>query len=116
MSKQLRYLINCTLYEGAITKQPNGYITESFTKINDFKVQSQEVDDEVSATVYGAKISNMLRLSSPHYALEKILKTKLNESSDNITKYSIVIGSKRYNIVSVKEHWIDVEFANMYNA
>lgn len=111
MNKQLRYLITCNLYTVAQTKQANGYVTETNTLVDSYNVQIQEIDDEVSASVYGTRINNMLRISSPHRTLERYLKAKITEGSDNITKYNITIGNKRYTIISVKNNWVDIEFS-----
>lgn len=114
-NKQLRYLVKCTLYFSTKVKQPNGFQLDVYEKVNDFQVRIQEVDDEISTSIYGTGITNLLRLSSPLGSLEAVLKVKINENEDNITKYTIVIGNKRYKILSVRENWVDIRFISMVN-
>lgn len=114
-NKQLRYLKTCSLYLSIKVKQPNGYPIDTYTKVDDYSVRIQELDDEISTSIYGAGITNLLRLSSILGSLEIFLKEKLNENADNITRYTIVIGSKRFKILSVKENWIDIKFNSMVN-
>ena len=106
--KQLRYLKTVELDKATIAKQDNGSRVESYSKVADYRVQLQELTDEVSASIYGSDINRMYRISSPRYTLENFLSGKANNTSDNVSLYSIVIGNDRYMIRAVKDHWIDV--------
>ncbi len=106
---QLRYLIDVQLDKATKTRQPNGTMISTFEKVDDYKAQTQELTDEVSAAIYGSDVVRMLRLSSPHRVLERFLYTKVNNTSDNISLYSVVINGSRYMIKAVRNHWIDVE-------
>lgn len=109
----LRYLKLITLNKATKIKNSNGTYTNSYTKINDYKVQMQDLtDDVISATIYGANITKMLRISSPLSKLEKYLLPKVNNKSDNISQYYIFFDNRTYKIVSVSNNRIDIEFVN----
>lgn len=107
--KQLRYLEAVELDESAKVKQSNGVSIATYTKVGDFTVQVQELSDEISASIYGADINRMYRISSPHGSLEAFLKQKVNSTSDNISKYSIVYQGNRYRVRVVRNNWVDID-------
>ena len=107
--KQLRYLISVELDKLTRTKADNGAYTNSYTKQADYLVQLEEISDAVSASIYGAKIDRMYRISSPRQLLEGVLFSLVNTSNDNISLYSVVLNNARYKIVAVKKNWIDIE-------
>lgn len=109
----LRYLKLITLKKATKIKNSNGTYTNSYTKIDDYKVQMQDLtDDEISASVYGANIIKMLRISSPLNKLEKYLVPKVNNKADNISQYYIFFDNRTYKIVSVSNSRIDIELVN----
>lgn len=108
--KQLRRLSVATLQKSAKVKQTNGANLTAYADVRKYKVVAHEITDSVYASIYGANIRNMLRLSTPLMALESFLKTKNNESSDNLSLYFILIGDKRYKITAVYNNWVDIEF------
>lgn len=108
--KQLRRLSEVVLQKSTKVKQPNGTLLQSYADVGTYKVIEQEITDKVFSSIYGANISKMLRLSSPHETLEKFLKSKANDGADNISLYYILIGLKRYRIVSAYNNWVDIEF------
>ena len=61
----LRYLEKVTLKKSETIKQANGSRIEEYKTIDDYKVQKQELDDQISASIYGASIVNMLRIKTP---------------------------------------------------
>lgn len=89
-------------------KQANGIYIDSYTLDGNYYVQKQSLEDEVSATVYGANLNNMLRLRSPGRELESYLLTKANNKSDNVSKYFIFINDVQYKIVAVNEEYVDI--------
>ena len=105
----LRYLETITLKKNIKTKQPNGSYVESYEAIKDYKVQKKELNDEVSASVYGASLINMLRIKTPLGDLEYFLSSKLNNEKDNISQYSIFYKERKYRIKSVNSKGIDIE-------
>ena len=107
--KQLRYLINAQLDKATRFKEDNGVTTVSYSQINIFTIQQQELTDEISASIYGANVNRMLRVSSPHCELESYLKDKVNNTADNVSLYSLLIDGFRYKIVAVKKNWVDIE-------
>ena len=109
----LRYLKPITLKKAEKQKQANGTYKNIYNTIQDYKVQMQNItDDEVSATLYGANITKMLRISSPLGELEEYLLPKVDNKQDNISYYYIFIGTKTYKIVAVAEDRIDIELVN----
>ena len=80
-------------------------------KITDDNILNKikELNDNVSATIYGADINKILRISSVNKILEILLKEKLNNSSDNISKYRISYDTSKYKVKDVKSKYIDIE-------
>lgn len=107
--KQLIKLTNCELYKIVKTRTPDGDYADVQNKVGDYKVTTQELTDNVSANIYGANITKMLRISSIHKILEILLKSKLNNTSDNVSKYNISLDGILYKIVNVKSKYIDIE-------
>ena len=109
----LRYLVPITLKKATKIKNANGTYSNSYEVISNHNVQAQNLmDDSVSATIYGAKISKMLRLSSPLGNLEEYLLPKVENQADNISDYYIFIDNKIYKITSVSSDRIDIELVN----
>ena len=106
---QLRYLIDAEVDLSTKQKQANGKSISTYSKVEDYKVQIQELTDEVSAQIYGADVVRMLRVSSPFHALEEFLYSKVNNSSDNISLYTLLINGFRYKVKVVRSHWVDIE-------
>ena len=107
--KQIRRLQTVSVLRQTRTKRADGTIAESYTLTEQYRVIAQELTDEVSVATYGANVNKMMRLSSPHETLSKWLKTKNNDSADNVSKYRIELNGERYKIVAVKENWVDIE-------
>lgn len=105
----LRYLNTITLKKGTKAKQKNGSYLETYEKIKDYQVQINELDDEISASIYGANLVNMLRIKSPLSQLETFLKAKLNNKADNISQYFIFIDDSKYRIKSVNSKGVEIE-------
>lgn len=105
---QLRYSKNAELKKVSKAKQPNGTYIETLNLISNYCVQTQEISDEVSASMYGADIYKMLRIKSINKELEAYLKPKVNDTNDNITLYCVFIDNIKYKIKSVRENWIDI--------
>lgn len=105
----LKNLINCTLEKAEKVKQKNGTMILTYNKVDDYRICVNELDDQVSATVYGANINKVYRVYSPRKRLENFIKTKNNSTDDNISKYYLNIDGVRYKIVSSKNNHIDIE-------
>lgn len=109
----LRYLVPITLKKATKIKNTNGTYSNTYEVISNYNVQDQNLmDDSVSATIYGAKISKMLRISSPLGNLEEYLLPKVDNKQDNISDYYIFIDNKVYKIISVSSDRIDIELVN----
>ena len=67
---QLRYLKDVELKKATKEKQPNGTYIETLTLISSYQVQTQELNDDVSASVYGADINKITRIKSVKGELE----------------------------------------------
>lgn len=106
----LRYLENAILKKATKTKQSNGTYKETLTTVKTYRVQEQELDDEISASIYGANVYKMLRIKSVNKELEEYLITKVNNKQDNISFYYIFIKSRQYKIVAVNQSGIDLEW------
>ena len=108
--KQLRRLQTVTLQKSAKVKQTNGTNLTTYSDIGDYRVIAHEIDDSVYASIYGANVTKMLRLSSPLLRLESFLKTKTSDTADNLSLYFVQMGDKRFKITAVYNNWIDIEF------
>lgn len=110
MSKQLTRLKDCNLIKVSKESTDDGDFTEELSNVGVYSIIAQELTDAVSATIYGSNISKMVRISSVHRLLEILLKSKVNNTEDNISKYRITFNnSEYYKIVDVKTKYIDIE-------
>lgn len=106
---QLRYLVNVSLKKSNKEKQPNGSYISTYENVKDYKVQKKDLtDDEISASMYGADVIKMYRISSPRKKLEKYLLPKVDNISDNVSKYFVFLDNTKYQIISVKDSWVDI--------
>lgn len=105
---QLRYLEDVEIEKATRTKQANGTVVLSYTRVADYKVQLQELTDEVSASIYGANVNRMYRISSPQHDLEAFLSSKANNTSDNISLYFVRLNGAHYKIMALKKNWVDI--------
>jgi hypothetical protein len=111
---QLRYLKSVDLKKATKIKQPNGTYIDTLTLVSSYSIQTQELNDDVSVSVYGADLFKITRIKSVNRELEVYLKSKLNNDSDNISKYFIIIDEYQHKIKSVRENWIDIELIGKY--
>ena len=107
--KLVRYLESVELVKSINVKQSNGIEVKSFEHIGDYKVQKKRLDDEVSATIYGANITKMWDISTALGDLEEYLMPKVENQKDNISLYYIVLKNNRYKINSVRDNGITIE-------
>ena len=107
--KLVRYLEEVELVKSTNVKQPNGTEVKTFTHIGNYKIQKKRLDDEVSATIYGANITKMWDISTALGDLESYLIPKVENQKDNISLYFIVLKNTRYKINSVKDNSITIE-------
>ena len=105
----LRYIEKAFLKKATKTKQSNGTYIETLEDVGKFHIQTQEMTDEVSASVYGASIFKMVRVRSINQRLEKLLYSKVNNKNDNISLYYIIIKDRKYAIRSVNASGVDLE-------
>ena len=106
---EVRYLKNIVLKKAIKQKQTNGAYVDSYIIDSTYQVETQELNDNISSSIYGANINKMLRIKSPKATLEKYLKTKVNNKEDNITKYYVFLDDVQYSITSVRNGWVDIE-------
>lgn len=107
--KLVRYLEKVELLKSTNEKQSNGAIVKTFSKIKDYRIQKKKLQDEVSATIYGADINKMWNITSPLKDLEKYLIPKVDNKEDNISLYYIKLDNSKYKIKSVEEDGIVIE-------
>lgn len=105
----LRYLEEVKLYKTDKEKQPNGTFKNKYIFLKPYKVQKKVLDDEVSASIYGANINKMYSISTPLKDLETYLQPKVDNKDDNISDYYIEYKNHKYKITSVKEESIIIE-------
>lgn len=90
-------------------KQANGTYVDIYEELDIYNVSKKELTDQVDADIYGASISNMLRIASPLKNLETLLYSKVNNKEDNISKYKFNLDGIDYKIKAVKMSGIDIE-------
>lgn len=105
----IRYLESVELVKSVSEKQPNGTVVKTFNHIGYYRVQKNSIEDEVSASIYGANITKMWNIASPLKDLEQYLIPKVENQEDNISLYFIMLGETRYKINSVKDSGITIE-------
>lgn len=105
---QLSRLKDVELQKAESLKQDNGAMVSNYTTVASFQCVVEQLSDAVSASIYGADVTRMYRLTSVHNALEQLLASKMNNTSDNISKYFIMYNNIRFKIVSVRENGIDI--------
>ena len=105
---QLRYLKDVDLKKATKEKQPNGTYIETLTLISSYSIQKQDLNDDVSVSVYGADLYKITRIKSVKGELEAYLKPKVNNDNDNVSKYYIIMDNIQYKIKSVRDNWIDI--------
>ena len=59
--KLIRHLQEVSLLKSIKEKQDNGQYVKTYTLVNKYNVMIRNLEDEVSATVYGSNINNMLK-------------------------------------------------------
>lgn len=104
----IRYLKTVTLKKTTPIKQINGTYKDSYEIIDEYKVMEQNLTDEVDAQVYGADINKIIRIKSPNGDLESYLYERLNNKTDNVSKYVIETNNANYKIVAVTLYKIDI--------
>jgi 5-carboxymethyl-2-hydroxymuconate isomerase len=105
----LRYIEDATLLKTEKNKQDNGTYIESASEVKKYKVQTQELTDEVSFSIYGANIFKMLRIRSVDKKLEEYLYARANNKADNISMYIVKIGQYQYKVKAVNQSGVDLE-------
>lgn len=110
--KLVRYLKKVELMKAKKQKQPNGAMVNVYETIQTYRVQVRDLNDEVSATIYGANINKMKRVSTALSDLETFLISKLDNKEDNISLYYLKIDGTVYGIKSVQESGINIERYN----
>ncbi len=111
---QLRYLKSVDLKKATKTKQPNGTYIDTYNLISSYSIQTQELNDDISVSIYGADLHKITRIKSVNRELEVYLKPKLNNDEDNISKYYIIMDGYQHKIISVRENWVDIELIGKY--
>lgn len=107
--KLVRYLETANLLKSDNIKQPNGTYKKDFKKIDSYEVQKNILNDQVSATIYGANINKMYNISTALGDLESFLIPKVDNKKDNISLYFIELENSKYKIKSVTSSGIVIE-------
>lgn len=107
--KLVRYLKPGMLVKSTKVKQANGTIVDTYQDIQEYKIQANTLNDDISATIYGSNVINMLAISTALGDLESLLQSKINNKEDNISLYFIKFKNSIYKIKSVSDNSIVVE-------
>lgn len=107
--KLVRYLKTATLLKSTKIKQANGTIVDTYSTIQDYQIQANTLNDDVSATIYGSNVINMLSIGTALGDLESLLQSKINNKEDNISLYFIKFKNSIYRIKSVSDNSIVIE-------
>lgn len=107
--KLVRYLKPAMLLKSTKVKQANGTIVDTYSDVEEYKIQANTLNDDVSATIYGSNVINMLSVSTALGDLESLLQSKINNKEDNISLYFIRFRNSIYRIKSVSDNSIVVE-------
>jgi len=105
----IKNLEKATLKKAVKEKTSTGsLINTSYTKIDDYRIQEQTLQDEVSSTTYGSDVNKMLRVASPLHRLERYLLPKVDNKDDNISLYYLFYKDVQYKIVAVRNYYLDI--------
>lgn len=107
--KLVRYLKPGMLVKSTKVKQANGTKVDTYQDIREYKIQANTLNDDISATIYGSNVVNMLAISTALGDLESLLQSKINNKEDNISLYFIKFKNSIYKIKSVSDNSIVVE-------
>ena len=106
---QLRYLQSVSLKKANKVKESNGVYVDTYDLVKDYRVQLEDLSDEISASIYGANLYKVKRVRSSKKTLEKYLSTKLNNEVDNISKYFLFIDDVIYKINDSQMSGVTIE-------
>ena len=105
----IKRLEDATLKKALKQKTGTGsLVNASYQKIDDYRIQKQTLQDEVSSTIYGSDVNKMIRIATPLHTLEKYLLPKVDNKEDNISLYYIFYNNVQYKIVAVLDSHIDL--------
>ena len=106
----IKNLDKATLKKGVKERTDTGnLIVSDYIKINDYRIQEQTLQDEVTSTIYGADVNKMLRVASPLHRLERYLLPKVDNIDDNVSDYYLFYKDVQYKIVAVRDYYIDLK-------
>ena len=101
----IKNLEKATLKKAVKEKTTTGSL---INKIDDYRIQEQTLQDEVSSTIYGSDVNKMLRVASPLHRLERYLLPKVDNKDDNISLYYLFYKDVQYKIVAVRDYYLDI--------
>lgn len=105
----IKNLEKATLKKATKTRTNTGNLVNTeYEKIDDFRIQEQVLQDEITSTMYGADVNKMLRIASPLHRLERYLLPKVDNIEDNISNYYLFYKDVQYKIVAVRDYYIDI--------
>ena len=106
----IKNLEKATLKKGIKERTSTGnLIVDRYEVINDYRIQEQTLQDEVTSTIYGADVNKMLRVASPLHRLERYLLPKVDNIEDNVSDYYLFYKDVQYKIVAVRNYYIDLK-------
>lgn len=106
----IKNLEKATLKKAIKEKTSTGSLINSdYVKIDDYRIQKQALQDEVSSTIYGSDVNKMIKVASPLHRLERYLLPKVDNKEDNISYYYLFYDNVQYKIVAVTDYYVDLE-------
>ena len=105
----IKNLETATLKKANKTKTTTGNLVNTeYTTIKEYRIQTQTLQDEITANIYGSDVNKMLRIASPLHDLENYLLPKVDNKEDNISTYYIFYNNTQYKIVAVRDYYLDI--------
>ena len=108
----IRYEKPIVLKKATKIKQSNGTYKDTYETIGTYNVMEQFLTSEIDAQIYGSDVDKIIRLKSPKSELEDYLYQRLNNKTDNVSKYVIEMNEANYKIVAVNPYKIDISRLN----
>lgn len=108
----IKNLNDAVLKKAIRTKTSTGSLINSdYEIIDNYRIQEQVLQDEVTSTIYGSDVNKMKRIATPLHNLESYLMPKVDNIEDNISLYYIFYNDRQYKIIAVRDYYIDIELA-----
>lgn len=103
-------LIEVTLKKACWEKASNGQpVVKTYHHVKKYFAFKQNLEDDISVSIYGANINKMLRIETIRHELEQYLNNIIENKKEKVSDYFIFYNSSIYKITSVNEYKIVIE-------